>query len=124
MIVMSNVELVAANSALNELAQERLPVAGALRVRQVLRAVKAHLEDVDAVIAQIVERHALRDDDGNVQQPSPGMVLLADEGQAEYAELMGQPAEFERGVRVADLGKIDVKPSVLVELGTLLEEGE
>lgn len=124
MIVMNNGELVAANRALNDLAQERLPVAGALRVRQVLRAMKAHLEDVDAVIAQIVERHALRDDDGNVQQPSPGMVSLTEDGQREYVELMGQPAEFERGVRVADLGKIDVKPSLLVDLGALFEESE
>lgn len=124
MIATTNGELVAANRALNELAQERLPVAGALRVRQVLRAVKAHLEDVDAVIAQIVERHAVHGDDGQIVQPSPGMVALTEEGQAEYIELMRQPAEFERGVRVTDLGAIEVKPSVLVELGALLEESE
>ena len=124
MIQMTNAELVAANRALNELAQERLPVAGALRVRQVLRAVKAHLEDVDAVIAQVVDLHALRDDDGNVQQPAPGMVALSGDGQREYAELMGQPAEFERGVRVADLGAIEVKPATLLALGALLEEDE
>ena len=94
------------------------------KIHEELKNADIPFETIDAVIAQIVERHALRDDDGNVQQPSPGMVSLTEDGQREYVELMGQPAEFERGVRVADLGAIEVKPSVLVELGALLEESE
>lgn len=123
-MIVSNGELVTANRALNELAEERLPVAGALRVRRLLREVRAHLEDVDAVIAQIVDRHGVRGEDGEIEQPSPGMVLLSDEGQAEYAALLAQEAEIEHGLRVSDLGSIDVKAATLLALGSLLEESE
>lgn len=126
MIVMNNGELVAANRALNELAEERLPVAGALRVRRLLREVQAHLDDVEAVRKELLRRHGEVGEDGQLALDASGNATF--EGDAlvaflsEYEELMAQTAEYERGLTVADLGQIEVKPAVLVGLGALLEE--
>jgi len=124
---MTNAELIAASRSLQELAQERLPVAGALRVRRLMREVQAHLDDVEGVRKELLQRHAKKGEDGQLALDASGNATF--EGDAltaflsEYEELMAQTMEFERGLAVADLGQIDVKPAVLMGLGALLEEG-
>ena len=126
MIEMSNADVMSAGQALAELSQERLPVSGAVRVRKVVRAVQAHLDDVEAVRKELLNRYACKCEDGKLILDERENATFDGDGlerfQADYAELMAQTAEFERGLAVADLGSIEVRPAVLVGLGTLLEE--
>ena len=129
MIEMTNGEVMQAAQALEELGRERLPVAGALRVRKVTRAVQAHLQDVEAVRVDLLKRNGETDAVGELLTGEDGQVLFRDdEAQAdfarEYEALMAETWQTEYGVRVSDLGNIEVRPSVLVGLGALLEDTE
>lgn len=128
MIELSNMDVQRAAEALRELSQERLPVAGALKVRKVIKAVQAHLDDIEAVRKDVLSRHARKDEKGELVLDERGNATFEGDGlegfQADYTELMMQTATFERGLTVADLGSITVRPATLVALGALLEEGE
>lgn len=127
MIEMTNGEVMQAAQALEELGRERLPVPGALRVRKVTRAVQAHLADVEAVRMDLLKRHARTDEAGELVPSEGGIATFeSDEARerftADWEELLAERVEFEYGVRVSDLGAIEVRPAVLVKLGPLLEE--
>ena len=126
MIEMTNGEVIQAAQALEELGRERLPVPGALRVRKVTRAVQAHLQDVEAVRMDLLKRHARTDEAGELVPGEGGIATFEDGARerfiADWEALLAERVEFEYGVRVSDLGNIEVRPSVLVELGALLEE--
>ena len=128
MIEMSNIDVQRAAEALRELSQERLPVAGALRARKVIRVVQAHLDDVEGVRKELLSRYACKDEHAQLVLDERGNATFDDDGlerfQADYLELMEQTVEFEHGLTVADLGSIEVRPATLVALGALLEEGE
>lgn len=128
MIEMTNGELMGAAKALEELGRERLPVAGALRVRKVTRAVQAHLQDVEAVRVDLLKRHARTDEAGELVLGEGGIATFEDGARerfaADWEALLAETWQTEYGVRVSDLGNIEVRPSVLVGLGTLLEETE
>jgi len=127
-IEMTNGEVMQAAKALEELGRERLPVPGALRVRKVTRAVQAHLADVEAVRMDLLKRHARTDEAGELVLGEGGIATFEDGAQAdfarEYEALMAETWQTEYGVRVSDLGSIEVRPSVLVGLGALLEDTE
>lgn len=128
MIEMTNGELMGAAKALEELGRERLPVAGALRVRKVTRAVQAHLQDVEAVRVDLLKRHARTDEAGELVLGEGDIATFEDGARerfaADWEALLAETWQTEYGVRVSDLGNIEVRPSVLVGLGTLLEETE
>ena len=124
---LTNTEAKEALGALHVLAGEKLPIAGALRIRKLMRALDAHLGDVDAELRKIVQEYALKDDVGQpVPGEQPGSIKLIpellDEAQARLVELWAATWETEHGVRVADLGTIDVTPETLLRLGPLLED--
>lgn len=126
-ITMRNSEALQALWALRELAELALPVAGALRVRQVMRALQALAEDVEAERMKLLKAHAIVDEKGQPVPDERGQAQFEDGKQADYtaahAELMEAPWQHEYGIRVSDLGtKVEVKPSLLVALGNLLEE--
>jgi len=126
MIQMTNVELLAAGQSLRELAAERLPIEGALRVRRVIREVQGPLDDTEAVRQELLRRHGKVGEDGRPVLDEQGNVKFDGDGlkrfQADYTELMAQTVEIEQVVRVADLGSIEIAPAVLMGLGALLEE--
>lgn len=126
MIRITNGELRQAAGALSELARARLPVVGALRLRKLIRAVDARLEDVEAVRMDLLKRHAELDESGAITWSEDGRARLSDEAEQafarEYEELMSQEAEFDRGIRPEDLGSIEVAPLTLLQLGSLLED--
>lgn len=129
MITLTNGELLQAMDGLRELTKLELPVAGALRVRKVIRAVDAHLADINDTRRSLIERYAVRGDDGQVKIGAGGQVTFEGEGAAtftaEYTELLGLTWEHPYGIRVSDLGtKIELAPQVLLSLGNLLEEPE
>ena len=128
MIELSNMDVQRAAEALRELGQERLPVAGALKVRKLVKAVQAHLDDVEGVRKELLSRYACKDEHDQLVLDERGNATFEADGlqqfQADYLELMEQTVEFEHGLTVADLGSIEVRPATLVALGALLEEGE
>ena len=125
--MLKNADLGRAIEALRSLAAERLPVIGALRVRKLTRAIAEHIEDVEGVRKGLLDRYGKKDEDGKLIIESNQIPLIPEtmlEFQAEFATLMAGEFTTEFPVRVSDLGKIDIAPQVLIDLGGLLDEGE
>lgn len=130
MAIMNNVEAQQALQALTELARVKLPVSGALRVRKIIKALQAHMEDVEAVRIDIIGRYAKRDEDGHIitenNQENGTVVFEDDDAKAEflgeYQKLMAETWETDLTIRVSDLGSGEIEPAVLIALGDLLEE--
>jgi hypothetical protein len=125
--MLKNAELGRAIEALKLLAAERLPVIGALRVRKLTRALAEHITDVEGVRKGLLDRYGKKDEDGKLIIEGNQIPLIPEtmlEFQAEFATLMAGEFTTEFPVRVSDLGKIDIAPQVLIDLGGLLDEGE
>jgi len=123
--MLKNAELGRAIEALRSLAAERLPVIGALRVRKLTRALTEHIEDVEGVRKGLLDRYGKKDEDGKLIIEGNQIPLIPEtmlEFQAEFATLMAGEFTTEYPVRVSDLGKGDIAPQVLIDLGGLLEE--
>jgi hypothetical protein len=125
--MLKNAELGRAIEALRSLAAERLPVIGALRVRKLTRAIAEHIADVEGVRKELLERFGQKDADGKLIIESNQIPLIPEtmlEFQAEFATLMAGEFTTEFPVRVSDLGKGEIAPQILIDLGGLLDEGE
>lgn len=126
MPTLTNAEARIAMMALTQLAQERLPVAGALRLRKVTRALAEHLTDVEAERLLLLERHARHSEDGKLLIEGSQYQFASDADRQAFneafGELMALTWEHGWGIRVSDLGDIKVAPAVLLDLGPLLEE--
>ena len=125
--MLKNAELGRAIEALRSLAAERLPVIGALRVRKLTRAIAEHIEDVEGVRKGLLDRYGKKDEDGKLIIEGNQIPLIPEtmlEFQAEFATLMAGEFTTEYPVRVSDLGKGEIAPQILIDLGGLLNEGE
>jgi len=125
--MLKNADLGRAIEALRSLAAERLPVIGALRVRKLTRAIAEHIADVEGVRKELLERFGQKDEDGKLIIEGNQIPLIPEtmlEFQAEFATLMAGEFTTEYPVRVSDLGKGEIAPQILIDLGGLLDEGE
>ena len=125
--MLKNAELGRAIEALRSLAAERLPVIGALRVRKLTRALAEHIADVEGVRKELLDRYGKKDEDGKLIVEGNAVPLIPEtmmEFRAEFAALMAGEFSTEYPVRVSDLGKGDIAPQVLIDLGGLLDEGD
>ena len=125
--MLKNADLGRAIEALRSLAAERLPVIGALRVRKLTRAIAEHIEDVEGVRKGLLDRYGKKDADGKLIIEGNQIPLIPEtmlEFQAEFATLMASEFTTEYPVRVSDLGKGEIAPQVLIDLGGLLDEGD
>ena len=125
--MLKNADLGRAIEALRSLAAERLPVIGALRVRKLTRALTEHIEDVEGVRKGLLDRYGKKDEDGKLIIEGNQIPLIPEtmlEFQAEFATLMAGEFTTEYPVRVSDLGKGEIAPQILIDLGGLLDEGE
>ncbi len=126
MPTLTNAQVIEALGALRQLAQERVPVAGALRMRQVIRALQARFEDVEAERKKLLEQHADKDAKGDLLVKANAYQFADDEArqafEAGYRELMAAEWEHGYGIREKDLGSIEVSTAVLLQLGPLLED--
>jgi len=124
--MLKNAELGRAIEALRSLAAEKLPVIGALRVRKLTRALAEHITDVEGVRKELLDRFGQKDADGKLIVEGNQIPLIPEtmlEFQVEFAALMAGEFTTEYPVRVSDLGKGDIAPQVLIDLGGLLDEG-
>ena len=124
--MLKNAELGRAIEALKALAAERLPVSGALRVRKLTRSLTEHIEDVEGVRKELLERYGRKGEDGKLIIEGNTVPLIPEtalEFQGEFLVLMTGEWSTEYPLRVSDLGKGEIAPQVLIDLGGLLDEG-
>jgi hypothetical protein len=126
MVTLDNKNTFLCQRGLAALAKERLPIATALRVRRLLRATEARLQDVEAVRQGLLRQHAALDeagdplaDNGAVRFPSPQARAAFE---ADYDELLAQTWECPETLAPKDLGEISVTPETLYLLGDLLDD--
>lgn len=133
MPTIANAEALTVLDGLNDLAQLKLPVAGALRIRKVTRALQEHWRDVLEVRAQLARECCVLGDDGEPVQEKQedGSVVspfrdddARDEFQQRWGELMAEEFSHPFGVEVAHLGNIEVTAATLLKLGEFLVEPE
>ena len=127
MVTLSNVQVVQALGALKQLAQERVPVVGALRMRKVIRTLQEQADDIEAERRKLLETHGQKKEDGTLDADEQGNVRFLDQAAMEsfakeYEELMAATLETEYPIRVSDLGKIEVSTQTVMALGDLLVE--
>ena len=117
-------------SGLGRLAQLRLPVAGALRVRKVTRALQEHWDDLQAVRGRLIEQYCKKDEKGKpIPTQNGAQVTYEFEDDAareafttEWGELMAQEFSRPYGIEEGHLGKGDIEPSILISLDEFLVE--
>ena len=96
-------------------------------MRKLTRSLTEHLTDVEGVRKELLERYGQKGEDGKLIVEGNTVPLIPEtmlEFQAEFAALMAGEFVTEYPVRVSDLGKGDIAPQVLIDLGGLLDEGE
>ncbi|MDP9348040.1 MAG: hypothetical protein M3P24_02710, partial [Gemmatimonadota bacterium] len=115
-----------------EILQEKLPVALALKLRQVVRTLQPHARDAEELEREIVVRYAVKDEAGNPLPvldadgaPQPGLVRVIDPEAAhrELRELALCPVEVE--VEPIPAGELEaaglhVSGAAILALGDLL----
>lgn len=111
-----------------------LPVAGSLRVFDVINAIKDPLASVEGVRGQLRDRHCVKDERGqlvleNVQPNGMGTLTFNSDGDrlsylASDAELLASEVEVPVAVRASDLGTAMIKPETILALGPLFDRGE
>ena len=122
-IQMTHEDVVAANLALQQLAQMTLPIKTAMQVRRVLRVVQPVAADVQAERQKLIEQYAVKVA-GKPEVDDRGFVNFGDQKEAYVAahrELMGLEAEIDAPLLHASTLELEeVQPALLVDLGDLL----
>ena len=133
MPTVTNAEVPAVLEALKELSQLKVPVAGALRIRKVTRALQEHWQDIIEVRNQLARECCKLGDDGEpVQEQQPDGSVASpwrddearDEFNRRWMELMNETFEHAYGIEVAHLGNVEVTAETLLKLGEFLVEPE
>ena len=125
--------LIRAHAELERLARMEVPVALALRLRAMVRAVSGVVADIEAVRMELLRRHAETDAKGEVLRDERSQATFAGAAEREafereYAELMGAEADLtgipRLGVAVLERAAIPIPAASLLALGELLEDDE
>lgn len=131
-LTLTHEELSAMLRGTEEILQEKLPVALALRLRQVVRTLQPHARDAEELEREIVVRYAVKDGTGNPAPvldgdgaPQPGLVRLTDPEAAhrELKELALCRVEVEvEPIPAGELEAADLRVSgaAILALGELL----
>ena len=123
---MQNRDLNTLHQALSELADMSLPMATAMKVRRIVRALVPHLQDVEAERSKLVERHARKDAEGHVVTENGQWAFDSVEDReafvAQANELMDLEWEPPERIATLELEGREVRARVLIGLGEVLEE--
>lgn len=106
-----------------ELGRERLKPRAALAIQRLKRQIREHAADVEAVKQQIVEQHALKDDEGNVVMEG-ATIRFTDQAAATTAwnEVLAETVEVGHTVALSWLEDVLISPDALDALEPLLVE--
>lgn len=127
---MKNRELQIALAALRNLSEKKMPLKTGLKIRAMIRSLSHLAEDVESERKKLIDELSRKDKDGHpiVIQLENGLGRYdfgSNLGEFDrcYNELMdldvaGRPAPL----TVAELGDIEIEPTVLIGLGELLED--
>jgi len=128
-VTMTSSEVYAAMEGLRELSAVALPVRASLQVRRFARELNELVKDVDEERMKIVAAHAVLGEDGKPQPDAQGQAVWkspSDEKAwiAEYTELLkAEHPIVSRPFTADDFGTtLQVMPSTLMKLGSLLED--
>lgn len=116
--------LQAAQHGLPELLRKELPIKVAMRLRVLSRRVNAELETYEEMRLALVEKHALRGEDGERLPPEEGKHKVAPAFWEELNELLETEAPEIPPVRVEELGEVTVTTACLMAMGGLLLDAE
>ena len=135
MPTVKNRELPDILAAMQDLARERLPIVGALRLRKMYRAAAAQWEDVVAVRDALLASYARCDDEGRALRTPQNEVLWkspedAIEAQRRFDELMDTPWDHPMtldprvhlGYDPQNAGGARLTAAMLIGLGPFLED--
>lgn len=131
MVTVKNADVVEMLTVLGELAREKLPVKGALKVRKIHRTLSQAWTDVEDVRKQLFDEYAEKDANGDLiieQGPSQGArTVKLKEGATEafnaaWDELMAHEIEVADVLTAADMGTAEIRPHILIGLGDLLTD--
>ena len=124
----TNAEVIRAFQALRQLGEVKLPPRGALQVRRLARSLEPLAKDVEEVRREILLRHAVLDEKGEVAfnvrtgvQFEPGKAL---EFRREEAELLDLAVEVTTRLRLEHLGEETIPGGLLADLGPFFEDEE
>jgi len=125
-VTITNQQILLASQALAVLVKVKRPVLGALKMRQLARALQPHIEDYEAERQKLLDAHGDHDAEGK-RKLEDGQVLFADAAaraafDSAMADLLACTWECPVRLTVKDFGGLDVEPELLVALGELLEE--
>ena len=122
----SNAQTIQASTALAALVKVKRPMLGALKMRQLARAMVPHLEDYEAERQKLLDTFAAREEDGRRRLIGEEVQFADDAAKAafakEFAELLLATWECPLTLTVKDFGGLDVEAEYLIALGDLLED--
>lgn len=134
MVTITNGEVLSALTALNALLDKEVPIAGAMRIRRVSRALAEQVRDVQAERQRIIMRHAKLNEKGEPvaqmpESPEAGEPAWLDDAHrtqaiTEVGELMALPFELSQGIELEHLGKIEISAMTALQLGAVLIDPE
>jgi len=114
--------------ALMELANRKLPPAGALRIRRMVRELGNREKDLNAERIKLLTEYGLKGEDGKLRQDQRGAVVFGEgseeEFSAAYAPFLAEQIESVATLTMAHLGDAEIEPSLLIGLCDLLDEGD
>lgn len=110
--------------AIQELANLRLPMGAAMKIRKLARRIEQQGEDVEAVRLQLIEQYTRRDGEGKKIIREDQTFDVEEGFHVAIRELLGLEFEVEP-LTVAELAPAgNITPITLIRLGDLLVEGD
>lgn len=137
MPTLTNRDIQTAAAALRRIVAERLPIYAALEARSLMREIGAMAEDIEAERMKIIDRHAVRDENGQpvLGEPTPNgfkTIRIANPAdfQLEETELLDTEQDVKHTLSAAHLCKplsadgtqAAIVGELLMALGELLVE--
>ena len=112
-------------AGLDVILAKEIPIKPAYWLARFLDKIRAEMEAMEKARMKLVEKLAKKDKDG--KQIEPSQYDFTDENmakfQAEFDELGKEEFEIDfKPIKLDQLGDINLKPIVLVQLGKLIEE--
>ena len=127
MPTLTNREVREAYPALAQIAQTPTgSVKADLRIVEVLRALREHFEDMDALRLKLVEQYGQRGEDGKLLQDERGNAIMADQPafDGQFRELLADTWTHGWPILASGFAKMEPgpAPALLAALGDLLED--
>lgn len=120
---LSNRQILLANVPLNGLLKQSLPAPASFRLAKVIQAVKPILDAYEKARAEVLDRHAKKDETGKKVEINDGAAYdIADKAafDAEMKTLLDEETEITiEPIKADSLGSVELPPAVFITLDWL-----